>query len=182
MRRLVSMAVLLLMLAGISASASTAVAMSQRDLTQASEAVIQGQVLKIHSFWDPSGRTIVTEALVKVEEVVVGKSPTVVVVRTFGGTVDGFTVEAPGFPTFRRSERVLLFLEPEKEGVSLVAGDQLGHYKLVKRDGREIAVPALDLGTRLLRKDGRSMARPQPVALETLKDRIRTEAARLGRD
>jgi hypothetical protein len=98
--------------------------MSQQDLVRASAAVIQGQVIKVSSFWEPTGRIIVTEALVKVEEKIYGEAPSVVVVRTFGGTVGDFTVEAHGFPKFRLNERLLVYLEPEKDGVSRVAGYQ----------------------------------------------------------
>lgn len=183
MKRLVSMALLLLVLVGIQAGASTFLAMSQRDLIQASQAVVQGQVLKVNSFWEPSGRIIVTEALVKVDEAIVGKSPSVVIVRTFGGTVGGYTVEAHGFPTFQKNDRVLLFLEPEQNGLNRVTGYQQGQFRLVRnKAGQEIAVPAMELGTRVITRDGRSIAAPRPIALDTLKGQIRAEAARLGRD
>jgi hypothetical protein len=124
MKRLVSIGLLLLSVAAVPAGASTFFKMSQQDLVRASAAVIQGQVIKVSSFWEPTGRIIVTEALVKVEEKIYGEAPSVVVVRTFGGTVGDFTVEAHGFPKFRLNERLLVYLEPEKDGVSRVAGYQ----------------------------------------------------------
>ena len=183
MKRMASTALLLLVLVGVPASASTFLAMSRGDLIKASGAVVQGQVLKVSSFWEPSGRIIVTEALVKVDEAILGKTATVVVVRTFGGTVDGYTVEAHGFPTFQKNERVLLFLEPESNGLTRVTGYQQGQFRIVRnKQGQEIAVPALELGTRVITREGRSIEAPRAIALDTLKGQIRAEAARLGRD
>ena len=85
MKRSVLIALLLLMVAAVSGVASTFLEMTQRDLVRESAAVVQGRVLKVSSFWEPSGRIIVTEALVRVEEAVLGQAPSVVVVRTFGG-------------------------------------------------------------------------------------------------
>src|SRR3954447_17109217 len=112
MKRLMSVGLLLSMVA-IPAVASTFLKMSQKELVRSSAVVIQGQVLKVSSFWDPTGRIVMSEALVRVEEKVLGDTPSVVVVRTFGGTVGDFTVEAHGFPKFRAADRVLLYLEAE---------------------------------------------------------------------
>src|SRR4051794_613685 len=101
----------LLLAAAVPAAASTFLAMTQHELIAQSDAVVQGRVLKVSSFWSPSGRVIMSEALVQVEEKVRGNAPSVVKVRTFGGTVGGYTVEAHGFPKFAVDERVVLFLQ-----------------------------------------------------------------------
>ncbi|HXT22965.1 MAG TPA: hypothetical protein VN923_19610, partial [Thermoanaerobaculia bacterium] len=79
---------------------STFLHMSRAELTKKASAVVVGNVLSVESFWTKSGRIIVTEAMVEVEDAVLGETPSVVRVRTFGGTVNGYTVEAHGFPTF----------------------------------------------------------------------------------
>jgi hypothetical protein len=183
MKRLVSIGVLLLVVAvAIPGGASTFLRLTPGELIRGSAAVVQGEVLKVSSFWEPSGRIIVSEALVQVEERIFGEAPSVVVVRTFGGTVNGFTVEAHGFPKFQRSERVLLYLEPEKNGASRVTGYQQGHYRIVRdKAGVEIAVPTLDEGAHVITRDGRPAAAAKAVRLDLLKESIRNEARRAGR-
>lgn len=176
------LSVLLLALAAAPMAASTFVAVNTAQLIADSEAVVQGQVLKVHSFWDPSGRMVMTEALVRVEDTLLGQAPSIVRVQTFGGNVDGFVVEAAGFPEFQAGQRMILFLTPEKDGVARVTGYQFGQYH-VQRDkaGIEYAVPALDLGANVVTKDGRPFVRPQAVRLDTFKNQVRDTARRSGR-
>lgn len=183
MKRLVSIGVLLLLAAAaLPVGASTFLRMTPQDLVRDSAAVVQGQVLKVSSFWDPTGRIIMTEALVRVEEKILGEAPSVVVVRTFSGTVGGFTVEAHGFPKFQPNERLLLYLEPERDGASRVAGYQQGQFRIVRdQAGVEYAVPAVDEGASLMTLDGRPAPPVKTVRLDALKASIRGEARRAGR-
>lgn len=116
------------------------------------------------------------------DHAVLGEAPSIVRVQTFGGNVDGFIVEAHGFPEFKAGERMILFLAPEKDGIAKVTGYQFGQY-LVRRDkaGVEYAVPALDLGANVVTKDGRPFVRPQAVRLDAFKDQVRATARRSGR-
>ncbi|HEX9941335.1 MAG TPA: hypothetical protein VGG03_04910 [Thermoanaerobaculia bacterium] len=181
MKRLVSIALLLLLVVAIPVGASTFLRMSQKDLIRDSAAVVQGRVLQVNSFWEKTGRIIVTEALVRVDEAVYGDVPSVVVVRTFGGTVDGFTVEAHGFPKFRVNEQLLLYLEPERDGASRVTGYQQGQFRIVRdKAGVAYAVPTED-GSRIVTPDGRTAAPAKAVRLDALKESIRNEARRAGR-
>jgi hypothetical protein len=176
-----SIPVLILALAAVPLAASTFIAMNHAELIAASQAVVQGQVLKVHSFWDPTGRVVMSEALIRVEETIVGEAPSVVRVQTFGGNVDGFMVEAHGFPEFKPGERMILFLSPEKDAVSRVTGYQFGQYH-VKRDkaGVDFAVPALDLGENIVTKDGKPFAKPQAMRLDTFKQRLVDTARQAG--
>jgi hypothetical protein len=163
-------------------AASTFVAMSTSDLVQSSSAVIEGEVVSLQSRWTRNRRIIVTDAMVRVWDVLGGKAPEIVHVKTFGGTVNGFTVEASGFPTFTVGERVLLFLEPDTEAGRLrVNGYQQGLYRIVQRpDGIESAVPAVDQDVQLLSASG-TRVKPLPaVALDDLRHLIRAEFERLG--
>ncbi|HEX9945739.1 MAG TPA: hypothetical protein VGG03_27340 [Thermoanaerobaculia bacterium] len=178
MKRLVWLGVLVLALAAIPVGASTFLAMSRGELVAQSDAVVQGRVLKVNSFWTPSGRVIATEALVQVEETVKGKAPGVVVVRTFGGTVGGFTIEAHGFPKFAVNDHVLLFLHGANDTAE-VTGYQLGHYRVIRdKAGVEMAVPTFDAN--LVGRDGRPAAAPKAMRLDALKDLIRAEAEKPG--
>jgi hypothetical protein len=181
MKRLMSIGLLLLSVAAVPASASTFLQMSQKDLVRASAAVVQGQVLKVSSVWEPTGRIVVTEALVRVEEKIYGEAPSVVVVRTFGGKVGDFVVEAHGFPKFQVNDRLLLYLEPEKDGMTRVAGYQQGQYHVVRQGGVEMAIPATEDDASVVTRDGRIAAKAQAIRLDALKESIRGEARRAGR-
>lgn len=173
---------LLFALAAAPMTASTFLAMNQKELIAASEAVVQGEVLKVRSFWDASGRMVMTEALVRVEENILGKAPAMVRVETFGGNVDGFIVEAAGFPEFKAGERMVLFLSKPKEGVARVEGYQFGQYRIQRNQkGIEFAVPALDSAVDVVTKDGTRFMRPQAVRLDAFKEQLRAEARRSGR-
>lgn len=162
--------------------ASTFVAMSVRDLVRDSEAVVEGEVLKVESYWSASGRIIVTEAMVRVQDLVSGEAPSVVRVKTFGGTVDGYTVVASGFPSFVKGERLLLFLEADDEaGMMRVAGYQQGQYRVERDDhGVEKAVSVLEEGANLVTPSNRTVFHPRVLPLIDLKNLVRTEAARLS--
>lgn len=164
------------------AGASTFVRMTPDELAAGAAAVVVGRVLDVNSFWTPSGRIIVSEAMVAVEEVLLGEAPTVAVVRTFGGTVDGFTVEAHGFPTFTAGERLLLYLENDRvAGSHRVLGYQQGQFRVVGERGLEMAVPTVDAGARLLSADGTPAPVPVPRKLADLRREIRDSARRAGR-
>jgi hypothetical protein len=170
----------LVLVTAVQANASTFIAMSHHDLVSQSDAVVQGRVLKVSSFWSPSGRVIVTEALIQIEEKVRGNAPTVVKVRTFGGTVGGYTVEAQGFPKFAVNERLVLFLQNANETAE-VTGYQQGQWRIVNQNGVEMAVPTVDGGATLLGRDGRPAAGQKAVRLDTFKNMIRADVERPGR-
>lgn len=170
----------LVVLAAAPAWSSTFLAMTPRELVAGSDAVVQGEVLQVHSFWSPSGRLILTEAIIRVEERIAGESPSVLVLRTAGGSVEGFTVEAHGFPTFTKGQRLLLFVANGDPGE--VVGYRQGQYRIVRDTaGVEMAVPTVEKEVRLLSRDGRPAPRPVPVRLQELKSQIRAEAVRAGR-
>jgi hypothetical protein len=182
MKRLASVGLLLLAVAAVPLGASTFLFMSDEELVKSSAAVVEGRVLQVSSFWEKTGRIIVSEALVRVDDALFGDVPTVVKVRTFGGTVNGFTVEAHGFPTFKANERVLLYLEAERDGVSRVTGYQQGHFRIVRdKAGVDVAVPTVDNGGHFVTLDGRPVVAPKAVRLDALKSAIRNEARRAGR-
>jgi hypothetical protein len=173
-----------LLLAVVPASASTFLHVSRAELTKRAAAVVVGDVLEVESFWTDDGRVIVTEAKVLVEQTLVGDSPSVVLVRTFGGTVNGFTIEAHGFPTFAKGERLLLFLEHDGKarGAHRVLGYQEGKYRVIRDEaGTEIAVPTVDGHARLLTKDGRQAPAPRAIALDSLRAEVQQLGRRAGR-
>jgi hypothetical protein len=177
-RRILQVGLVIVLMAA-PATASTFVAMDQAELVAASDAVIQGEVLEVYSFWNHGGNAVVTEARILVEEVVAGQAPSEVVVRTFGGRVGDYTLEAHGFPTFQEGQRVVLFVHRAPDATLQVTGYRLGEYRVARGDhGQLVAYPTLEAGVRLVHADGKPAPRPEAVPLETLKSQIRGVADR----
>lgn len=180
MQRLCLVGVLACALMAVPAGASTFVAMSGGELVGQSDAVVVGEVLYTYSYWNAEGTMIFTDAVVHVRESIVGKASGLVSVRTPGGTVADYRVDAHGFPAFRPGQSQVLFLHRTPEGLMEVTGFQQGQYRVVTRsDGVEVAVPALR-GVRLLTPGGQAAPAPRAMRLENLKQSIRAEAAGLG--
>jgi hypothetical protein len=168
----------LVLTAALPVGASTFVALTPDQLVEQSDAIVQGEVLKINSFWTADGSVIVSEALVQVTDTIAGDSPTVLRVKTFGGTVGGYTVEAHGFPGFRAGDRVLLFVQNQDDGSVEVTGYRQGQYRIAFERGMEKAIPTLEAGINLLTPDGRQAIRPVAKELESFKQQIRDRAER----
>jgi hypothetical protein len=174
----------LLMLAlALPARASTFVAMSQEELVEKAAAVVTGRVVEVSSFWNRQGTAILTEAVIEVDDAVLGNVASHVRVRTFGGEVGDTKIVAVGFPTFERNQKLLLFLEPEKDGFHKVLGYQQGQFRIrTDPSGREIAVPTWEADTvHVIKKDGTPARVPRAVPLEDLKFEIRETANRVVR-
>jgi len=170
------------LVAAAPAAASTFVAMSGPELVRQADAVVQGEVVALTSHWTDSGRLIVTDAVIRVDQVLVGTAPGKVTVRTAGGAVGGYAVEAHGFPRFERGERVIVFLTGGDAGTSRVLGYQQGHIRVVTRlDGVNLAVPQVDEGVRLLTATGQLAPAPRSVRLDEFKASVRNLARREGR-
>lgn len=169
------------MVAALPAAASTFLALSREELVRDAEAVVVGRIVEVSSFWNAERTAIVTEATLEVTDTVVGAAPTYLTLRTFGGRVGNYTIEAHGFPRFVLGERALLFLEPEQDGAHKVLGYLQGQYRIRTRQGQAIAEPLLDSGARILRRDGSEAPAPRALPLGQLKDQLRDIAGRVGR-
>lgn len=181
MTRLMVVGALACALAAAPLSASTFLAMQGSELVAQSDAVVVGEVLYTYSYWNREGTMVFTDAVVHVQEAVLGKASGLVTVRTPGGQVAGFRVEAEGFPAFGAGQRQVLYLHRAGDGVMEVTGFQQGQYRVFTRsDGVEVAVPALK-GARLLSASGAPAPLPRAMELDTLKHSIQAEAQSLGR-
>jgi hypothetical protein len=129
------------MFASAPLSASTFLHTPFPELVRGADSVVAGKVLSVHSFWDEKGIVIVSEAAVFIEEQIAGAGPTVALVRTWGGTVNGFTVEAHGFPRLEKGDRVVLFLDHQADGTERIFGHQEGHYRLLRPRWRRARLP-----------------------------------------
>ena len=156
----------LALLVAAPAAASTFIALTPEELVRDAEAVVEGRIVEVSSFWNAEHTAILTEATLEVEDAVVGAAPAFVTLRTFGGRVGNLVIEAHGFPRFALGERLLVFLEPERDGAHRVLGYLQGQYR-IRTDpaGKAIAEPLADFGARLLRRDGTEAPAPKALPL-----------------
>jgi hypothetical protein len=168
------------------AQASTFLRVSGEELAAKAEAVVQGRVLEVSSFWNREGTVILTEATLEVEDTVLGQDRSHLRLVTFGGQVGDMVIEAHGFPTFKKGQRLLLFLDKARaseDGAHRILGYRQGEFEIrIDKLGREIAVPTWEGNdVRILKADGTEASVPLPVLLDEFKDQIRANAQRAGR-
>ena len=178
-RKCLGLLVLALAVTALPAAAGTFQQLGLEGLVDISTTAVEGEVLNVESFWDKEGRIIFTEATVHVQDKVFGAADELVKVRTVGGTADGYTVQAPGFPTFQKGDRLFLFLTPfEGHGESLrVTGYQQGQYRILMGANKvEVAESAVDGEALLLSLGNEVDLLPRTLPLSELKDLVRAQA------
>lgn len=172
----------LAVLAAGAAGASTFLLVPREELVAQAQAVVQGRVIEVQSFWNRQGTAIMTEAVVEVEDTLLGPDRSHVRLITFGGEVGGYVIEAHGFPTFRKGQRLLVFLEPARageDGAHRVLGYRQGQFEIrTNKRGQEIAVPLWEAAeqVRILKRDGTEATAPRALPLAQLKSEIRQAA------
>ena len=117
MRRYLSLVTLLLVVSALPLSASQFIEQPFDKVARESSLVVRGTVENTWSAWDDSHEVIFTYATVRVSRYF-GETtgPDTLVIREVGGTVDGYTQEAIGFPVIRSGEDVVLMLARWDDG------------------------------------------------------------------
>jgi hypothetical protein len=116
-RRSLSLIALLLLVMALPLSASQFIEQPFDQVAREATYVVRGSVVETWAAWNDAHDLIYTYATVRVSRYfgeVAG--PDTLVVREVGGTVDGYTQEAIGFPAIRRGEQVVLFLSQWDNG------------------------------------------------------------------
>jgi hypothetical protein len=138
-RRSFALVALLLALA-VPMSASQFEELSFDQVAREAKFIVRGTVVDTFSAWDDSREVIYTYATVRVTRYFgEATGPDTLVVRNVGGTVDGYTQEAIGFPAVRRGEKVVLMLAEEDAVLQIHAYNQ-GKYLVRDRAGVEVLV------------------------------------------
>lgn len=112
------------------------------DVASQAKYAVRGHVIDTWSAWNESHDVIFTYATLRVTRYF-GETtgPDTLVVREVGGTVDGYTQEAIGFPAIRRGEQVVMFLsEWENSNDLRIHAYNQGKYLVRDRQGIEILV------------------------------------------
>lgn len=141
-RRLPVLVVLLAALAlPLAASQFTELPFDQ--VARESRFIVRGSVLNTWSAWDNAHEVIYTYATVRVGRYFgEATGPDTLTVREVGGSVDGYTQEAIGFPMIRSGEDVVLFLSNWEDSADYrIHAFNQGKYLVRNRGGREIVVP-----------------------------------------
>ena len=130
---------LLLMLA-VPLSASQFVALPFEQVAAESQYIVRGTIGQTWSAWDDAHEVIYTYATVNVTRYF-GETtgPDTLMIREAGGTVDGYTMEAIGFPAIRSGENVVLMLSRWEDGADFrIHAFNQGKYLVSHRGGKEV--------------------------------------------
>lgn len=119
------------------------VKLETKDLAGQAEAVVVGKVTAAKAQWDEKKTKIITLTTVQIAETVKGDLKGEVVVRTFGGEVDGLAQLVPGMPQFTKDEEVVLFLKSENKAWHVVGLGQGKYNVLREKDKDPVVVNAL---------------------------------------
>jgi hypothetical protein len=121
--------------------ATTIVPVSDRDLTLSSRAIVEGTVVDSEPIRDADRGLVYTYVTVDVDRVYKGSVPPgQIVLKQLGGRTRKQATELFGAPELSQGERVLLFLNTDRDGALRIAHFSVGLYAVVRDEatGREI--------------------------------------------
>ena len=124
-------------------------------MVRGTTSVVRGTIGPVSASWDADHEVIFSYARVDVSDYLAGDGPAVLILREVGGTVDGYTQQAIGFPELREGEEVVLLLTVwEDSGEYRIQGFHRGKYLVNERNGRT-----------MLRLDRETQGNPRETAL-----------------
>ncbi len=81
------------------------------ELTKKSSCIVLAKTDSLLSYWSEDRKRIYTNVKLKIETIIKGESISEeIIIRIFGGTINGISTSATGLPTFRKDEESILFL------------------------------------------------------------------------
>lgn len=173
-----------LLLSALPATAATFVAMTEEELVSQSDAIVQGRVIEVRSFWNEGRTAILTDSQIQIEDEVHGSAPSVLTIRTIGGRVGKFWLEANGEPQFQKGGRYLVYLKEAEDGTYRVLGYRLGQFRIRRnQEGLDVALPMAEAGVRFVegKGQGKVAIRTRALLVDQLKNQIRETAGRVRR-
>lgn len=119
-RRALSLIAFVLIVSAVPLAASQFIDQSFDQVARDASYVVRGSVVDTWSAWNDTHDVIFTYATIRVSRYFGERAgPDTLLVREVGGTVDGYTQEAIGFPAIRRGEQVVLFLSEWENSTDL---------------------------------------------------------------
>ncbi len=130
------------------ANASAMRAYAMEDLVFESELVVIGSAVQIESRKNARGK-IVRQVSFRVEEYVIGKGPSTIVLQLLGGTIGSVRSHVIGALDLALNDTVLLFVKgsPDpKQNIHYVVGMSQGCFRMVKdaQTGKRLVTQVLD--------------------------------------
>jgi len=134
---------LVTLLGGMPAAATTQLRVELAQLSRDADAVVHGVVRRAESRWSGDGRRIVTDVEIEVSESLKGTWGSTVLVTHPGGQVGELGQVVHGLGSFRPGEEVVIFLRKRGDSFRLAGGAQ-GKYQVQRtEDGATVlAVPS----------------------------------------
>ncbi|MGA9773761.1 MAG: putative Ig domain-containing protein [Blastocatellia bacterium] len=113
------------------ATATTAVMLSDEQLISSSRVILLGEVQSVKAQWDLNHDTINTYVKIKISQTLKGQLQNdTIVFKQLGGTVGEDSTVIFGAPEYKSGQRVLLFLDTAQDGTLRVAHLFQGKYDL----------------------------------------------------
>lgn len=109
-RRSLVLSFLLIAALALPMSASQFIELPFDQVAREATLVVRGTVGPVTSAWNDDHDVIFSYAPIQVKQYLAGDGPSVLMLREVGGTVEGYTQVAVGFPTLREGQEVVLFL------------------------------------------------------------------------
>src|SRR4051812_46198183 len=109
-RRSLVLSFLLLVAIVVPMSASQFIELPFDQVAREATLVVRGTVGPVSSAWNDDHDVIFSYAPIQVKQYLGGDGPSVLMLREVGGTAEGYTQVAIGFPTLREGQEVVLFL------------------------------------------------------------------------
>ena len=129
----------LLFILALPLSASQFVELPFEQVAGESRYIVRGTIGQTWSAWDDAHEVIFTYATLHVSRYFGEAGPATLMIREVGGTVDGYTQEAIGFPLIRAGEDVVLMLSQWEDGADFrIHAFNQGKYLVGRRAGREV--------------------------------------------
>jgi hypothetical protein len=133
---------LAVVLAAVPLSASQFIDMPFDRVAREATYVVRGTIGTTWSAWDSAHEVIYTYATINVSRYFGDtRGPATLMVREVGGTVDGYTQEAIGFPAIRDGEDVVLMLSKWDDSADMrIHAFNQGKYLVRNRGGVEVLI------------------------------------------
>lgn len=139
----------MVLFAGV-AGATTVLRMDLKQLTLASEMIMEGEVTKVEAKFEKGNSTIATYVEIKPKAFIKGSDERITI-RVPGGQVGDKGLKVFGAPNFSAGQKVFLFLQKnpfDKDNYS-VSGFYQGRYMIFDSDGSKHAVADNGIGSKI---------------------------------
>lgn len=183
--RLAMVAIAAFALIGAStATATTVLKLSMKDLARKSDAVVVARVEDEVARYDTNKEIYTFVTLRVLDPVKNSRKDDLITIRQLGGVVDNIASVVPGMPTFKKGEEVVVFLtQKDPAGYPWVMGLQQGKYS-VRTDANGMQRVRNELsGTSLLDASGHAVdaKTPSDMPLQSFLDGVRNDVDAAGK-